>query len=294
MTITRSESATGNTGTPATRPDAAPKRPSRSLVRRHPTLIVSPLIALIALGVWVSAIEVFGVEPLILPAPLDVLDELWLMLTGTELYRNLLVTVTEFGIGFALGSTAAIIVAAILVRLPVLEKGFSPYIIAFQNFPKIAIAPMLVTWFGFGMAPKVALATVLAFFPVFVNVIVGLKSFTREQRDLMRMLQASEWQTFWMLRVKVALPYIFAGLRVAAVFSLLGAITGEFISSSQGLGYMLLQRNAQLQVDGVFALLIVMATIGLAVHGILAFLNRKIIFWEDHDQAKRPAQEESV
>ncbi|WP_327009842.1 ABC transporter permease [Dactylosporangium sp. NBC_01737] len=288
MTMTRSEPVLND----AVRP--TPKRPSQLLLRRYPTLIVSPLIALVALGAWVAAIEVFGVEPLILPAPLDVLDELWLMLTGPELYRNLFVTVSEFGVGFALGSVAAVVVAAVLVRLPVLEKGFSPYIIAFQNFPKIAVAPMLVTWFGFGPAPKIALATVLAFFPVFVNVIVGLKSSTREQRDLMRVLQASEWQTFWILRVKVALPYIFAGLRVAAVFSLLGAITGEFISSSEGLGYMLLQRNAQLHVDGVFALLLVMATIGLAVHWLLSLLNRKVIFWEDHDQAKRPAQEESV
>ncbi|MFF0717572.1 ABC transporter permease [Micromonospora sp. NPDC003816] len=294
MTVTRSEPVQGEAGATGPEQPTARRRRSRSLVRRYPTLIVSPLIALVALTAWVSAIEIFGVEPLILPPPLDVLDELWIMLTGTELYRNLLVTVSEFGIGFVLGSVSAIIVAAVLVRIPPLEKGFSPYIIAFQNFPKIAIAPMLVTWFGFGMAPKIALATVLAFFPVFVNVIVGLKSSTREQRDLMRMLQASEWQTFRMLRVKVALPYIFAGLRVAAVFSLLGAITGEFISSSQGLGYMLLQRNAQLHVDGVFALLVVMAAIGLAVHGILALLNRKIIFWEDHDQAKRPAQEESV
>jgi NitT/TauT family transport system permease protein len=292
--VTRSEPVQGEAGATGTPAPATRKRRSRSLVRRYPTLIVSPLIALAALAAWVSAIEIFGVEPLILPPPLDVLEELWIMLTGAELYRNLLVTVSEFGIGFVLGSVSAIIVAAVLVRIPPLEKGFSPYIIAFQNFPKIAIAPMLVTWFGFGMAPKIALATVLAFFPVFVNVIVGLKSSTREQRDLMRMLQASEWQTFRMLRVKVALPYIFAGLRVAAVFSLLGAITGEFISSSQGLGYMLLQRNAQLHVDGVFALLVVMAGIGLAVHGILALLNRKIIFWEDHDQAKRPAQEESV
>jgi NitT/TauT family transport system permease protein len=272
---------------------AAPRR-RPSFVRRHPSLVVSPLIAVVVILVWVAAVEWFGVESLILPPPLDVLDELWLMVTGPELYQNLLVTVTEFGVGFALGSVAAIVVAAVLARIPVLEKGFSPYIIAFQNFPKIAIAPMLITWFGFGMAPKIALATVLAFFPVFVNVIVGLKSSTREQRDLMRIMEASEWQTFWMLRVKVALPFIFAGLRVAAVFSLLGAITGEFISAQEGLGYMLLQRNAQLAVDAVFALLLIMAAVGLAVHFILAFLNRKIIFWEDTDTNRRVVDEESV
>ncbi|WP_433063945.1 ABC transporter permease [Dactylosporangium sp. CS-033363] len=277
---------------PAVAPPA--KRPPRSIVRRHPTLIVTPLIALVALGAWLLAVDVFEVESLILPHPLDVLDELWLMVSSAELYQNLWVTVVEFGVGFVLGSVAAIIVAAVLARIPVLERGFSPYIIAFQNFPKIAIAPMLITWFGFGMAPKMALATVLAFFPVFVNVIVGLKSSTREQRDLMRMLQASEWQTFWKLRVKVALPFIFAALRVAAVFSLLGAITGEFISSSEGLGYMLLTANAQLHVDAVFALLIVMAAIGLAVHALLGLLNRKVIFWEDHDEQRRPMAEESV
>jgi NitT/TauT family transport system permease protein len=291
MTVTSSETTTGSD---PTMPEASRRRPARSLLRRYPKLFVTPTIAVVVLACWVAAIEWFDVPELILPPPLDVFDSLWSMLTGIDLYRNLLVTVTEFGIGFALGTIAAIIVAAILVRIPVLEKGVSPYIIAFQNFPKIAIAPMLVTWFGFGMAPKIALSTVLAFFPVFVNVIIGLKSSSQEQRDLMRILQASEWQTFWMLRVKVALPYIFAGLRVAAVFSLLGAITGEFISSSEGLGYMLLQRNAQLATDSVFALLIVMATIGLTVHGVLGFLHRKIIFWEDSGKTDQRVEDASV
>ena len=278
---------------------AAPAPPARrrnrsGFLRRYAHVIVTPAIALVALGAWMIAIEWFDVPLLVLPPPMDVLDELWLMVTGPELYQNLLVTVTEFGAGFAIGSVSAIVVAAILVRMPVLEKGFSPYIIAFQNFPKIALAPMLVTWLGFGIEPKIALSSVLAFFPVFVNVIVGLKSSTKEQRDLMRVMEASEWQTFWMLRVKVALPYIFAGLRVAAVFSLLGAITGEFISSSEGLGYMLLQRNAQLAVDAVFALLVVMATVGLAVHGLLGLLNRKVIFWEDTHTAKRHADDATV
>jgi NitT/TauT family transport system permease protein len=284
MTILSRESAVAEGSAPAAPLEKA-RRPS--VIRRYPVLFVSPLIAILAIAAWFATVEWFDVPRLVLPPPLDVLDELWLMLTGPDLYQNLLVTVTEFGAGFAIGSVSAIIVAAILVRIPVLERGFSPYIVAFQNFPKIALAPMLITWFGFGPAPKIALSTVLAFFPVFVNVIVGLKSSTKEQRDLMRVLEASEWQTFWMLRVKVALPYIFAGLRVAAVFSLLGAITGEFISSSEGLGYMLLQRNAQLATDGVFALLLVMATIGLIVHGLLGLLNRKVIFWQDTDTSKR-------
>jgi NitT/TauT family transport system permease protein len=268
MTILSRESAVAEGSAPAAPLEKA-RRPS--VIRRYPVLFVSPLIAILAIAAWFATVEWFDVPRLVLPPPLDVLDELWLMLTGPDLYQNLLVTVTEFGAGFAIGSVSAIIVAAILVRIPVLERGFSPYI----------------TWFGFGPAPKIALSTVLAFFPVFVNVIVGLKSSTKEQRDLMRVLEASEWQTFWMLRVKVALPYIFAGLRVAAVFSLLGAITGEFISSSEGLGYMLLQRNAQLATDGVFALLLVMATIGLVVHGLLGLLNRKVIFWQDTDTSKR-------
>lgn len=292
MTTTSDDVDMAAHATPTTTVTAG--RPRRSLLRRHPELLVSPAIAAVVVAVWTAAIEWLDVPRLILPPPLDVVEELWLMVTGPALYRNLLVTVTEFGIGFALGSVAAVVVAAVLVRIPVLEKGFSPYIIAFQNFPKIALAPMLVTWFGFGMAPKVALATVLAFFPVFVNVVVGLKSSTREQRDLMRVLEASEWQTFWMLRVKVALPYIFAGLRVAAVFSLLGAITGEFISASEGLGYMLLQHNAQLATDAVFALLIVMAAIGLAVHGVLGALHSRVIFWEDGGKAERRVDDVSV
>lgn len=281
-------------GRPTTVPGTTDERPAarrRGLLRRRPELLVTPAIAVVVVGAWFAAIEIFSIPDIILPSPVDVVAQLWQLLTGPEFWRNLAVTMTEFIAGFGIGSVSAVAVAAVLVRIPVLEKGVSPYIIAFQNFPKIAIAPMLVTWFGFGIAPKIALAAVLAFFPVFVNVIVGLKSSTREQQDLMRILAASEWQTFTKLRFKVALPFAFAGLRVAAVFSLLGAITGEFISASQGLGYMLLQRNSELNVSAVFALLVVMGCIGLLVHGVLGLLHRKVIFWEDSGRTQRRADD---
>jgi NitT/TauT family transport system permease protein len=257
----------------------APRR--RSLVARRPQLIVTPVIALLALGAWVGAIKVFDIPKIVLPSPDAVVVKFWSMVTTSALWRNLGVTMFEFVMGFAIGALAAVVVGAVFARIPLLERGFSPYIIAFQNFPKIAIAPLFVTWFGFGLAPKIVLAMILAFFPVFVNVIAGLKSSSKEQVDLMRSLSASEWQMFTMLRLKVAMPYLFAGLRVAAVFGLLGAITGEFISSSKGLGYMLLQQNSRLAVDGVFALLIVMAAVGLAVHFLLGFLHKRLIFWDN-------------
>ena len=284
MTILSRESAVAEGSAPAAPVEKA-RRPS--LIRRYPVLFVSPLIAILAIAAWFATVEWFDVPRLVLPPPLDVLDELWLMLTGPDLYQNLLVTVTEFGAGFAIGSVSAIVVAAVLVRIPVLERGFSPYIVAFQNFPKIALAPMLITWFGFGPAPKIALSTVLAFFPVFVNVIVGLKSSTKEQRDLMRVLEASEWQTFWMLRVKVALPYIFAGLRIALPIAIVVIVLTEMIGDSRGLGYYIAISGTRFEFANVYAAILVIGACGFVLDRSLLRLRRAIVHWERDAEATR-------
>jgi NitT/TauT family transport system permease protein len=150
--------------------------------------------------------------------------------------------------------------------------------------PKIAIAPLIIVWFGFGIGSKVVIAATVAFFPVLVNVIVGLKTIDQSKLDLMRSLDATRWQTFRMVKLPNALPFVFAGLDVAVVFSVLGAIVGEFVGAQQGLGNLILQFNFSLDIAGVFAVLILLSVLGVALHLIMQALQKRLIFWAEPEQ----------
>lgn len=274
-----------DTARPATSPAAdSPSGPTvrRRRLPRGLSRWLAPLVVGIGvLVLWDAWVRIKEVSPLVVPAPTDVFARLLEFLGSGRFYGHVGVTMTEFLIGFSIGTIGAIVTGMVMTRFPIVAQGVTPYIVAFQNFPKIALAPLLITWLGFGTAPKIALAAILAYFPVFVNVVTGLRAASKDQLDLMRSLSAGGWQTFRYLQFKVAMPYLFAGLRVAAVLSLLGAIIGEFISSAKGLGYLLLQQNSRLAIDGAFALLIVMAALGLAVNAILTFLHRKVVHWDE-------------
>jgi NitT/TauT family transport system permease protein len=151
--------------------------------------------------------------------------------------------------------------------------------VAFQALPKIAIAPLLILWLGFGIWSKVAMAAMIAFFPVMVNVITGLRAVNRDVLELMKSLSATDWQVFRLVRLPNALPYLFAGLDVAIVFSLLAAIVAEFVGSQAGMGNLILQMNFQLDVAGVFAVLIILSALGVALHLIVVHLQRRLLFW---------------
>jgi len=150
--------------------------------------------------------------------------------------------------------------------------------------PKIAIAPLVIVWFGFGISSKVIIAATVAFFPVLVNVIVGLKTIDPAKLDLMRSLRASRWQTFRLVTFPNALPFVFAGLDIAIVFSVLGAIVGEFVGAQQGLGNLILQFNVALDIAGVFAVLILLSVMGVALHLIMQAVQKHIIFWAEPDE----------
>ncbi len=172
-----------------------------------------------------------------------------------------------FGLGIAISQ----------VRL--VEKALLPYIVAFQTVPKIALAPLFLVWFGFGIASKIAIAALVAFFPILINVIEGLKSIDSEKIEMLRSLGASKSQIFRMLRFPNALPFIFAGLDLGIIFAIIGAVVGEFIGARAGLGYQLLQFNYDFNIAGLFATLIVLSAIGLIGHAIVRFFQRRYVFW---------------
>src|SRR5437870_5496764 len=148
----------------------------------------------------------------------------------------------------------------------------------------VVFAPLIIVWFGFGISSKVIIAAMVGFFPVLVNVIVGLKTVDQGKLDLMGSLDATRWQTFRLVKFPNALPFVFAGLDIAIVFSVLGAIVGEFVGAQRGLGTLILQFNYNLDTAGVFAVMILLAVLGVALHVLMQVIQRRVIFWAEPDE----------
>ena len=192
----------------------------------------------------------------------------------------------HIGVG-ELAAVAGVLVGSLVTQVWLLERTLYPYLIALQSMPKIAIAPLIVIWFGYGASSKVIIAAMISFFPILVNVVVGLRSCDASKLDLLRSLSASKWQIFWYLRLPNALPFIFAGFNIAIIFSILGAIVGEFVGGEAGLGFLIVAANTTLDVSQVFAVLIVLATLGVTVFIGLQFVHRKVVFWAESDDINR-------
>lgn len=246
--------------------------------------VLSFILLIFSLGIWeiLSRIGVF--HPLILPAPSLVLLATYELITSSFFYPHLGITLYETIAGFFIGSLLAIVLGIVVSSNQTLYKVLNPFIVAFQVIPKIALAPIFITWFGFGPTAKVVMAITLCFFPTFVNTVVGLKSVDDESRLLFQSLVAKKKDLFFKLSLPTALPYIFAGLKSSLTFALIGAIVGEFVGANEGLGMLLDTFNFQLEMASVYALIIVLSLIGLILYLLIEWLDRKIVFWGNHDK----------
>jgi NitT/TauT family transport system permease protein len=173
------------------------------------------------------------------------------------------------------------------------EFFFYPYIVMFQSLPKVALAPLIVVWFGLGLTSKVINAALVAFFPLLVNTMVGLKSADEDRVSLMRSLAASNQQIFWMLRLPNALPFVMAGLYVAMIFALIGAIVAEFVGAQRGLGMLIQSMNFNMDVSGQFSILIILSLVGLVLNRNIMLIRRRILFWDPSEKSLiEPATDE--
>lgn len=254
----------------------------RKFLKKEPILSFVILIILLALWEFLSRIGVF--HQLILPAPSVVFAALFELLSTSFLYTHMGVTLYETIAGFIIGAFLAIVMGIIVSANATLYKVLNPFIVAFQVIPKIALAPIFVTWFGFGPTAKVVMAITLCFFPTFVNTVVGLKSVDEESKLLFRSMVASKKDVFFKLSLPTALPSIFAGLKSSLTFALIGAIVGEFVGANEGLGLLLDTYNFQLEMAHVYALIIILSIIGLVLYLLIEWLDRKLIFWGDNDK----------
>ncbi len=244
---------------------------------------VSLLFAVILLLYWEFHVWYFEVEGLLLPPPSKIAVAFWNGMASGLFLHHFGITVYRALTGFFIATGVGIALGALIAQFRFIERTIYPWIVALQTVPKIAIAPLILVWCGYGSLSKIVTAALIAFFPILVNTITGLRSCEQSKRDLMRSLRASRWLTFRIVELPNALPFIFAGLNVAMVFSILGALVGEFVGSKDGIGFLILDANYQLDIPRVFALLILLGLYGITCHLVLQFAHKKLVFWNRQD-----------
>jgi NitT/TauT family transport system permease protein len=243
--------------------------------------ISSPALLVLFLAAWQFAVSVAGVSPFILPPPADVGDSLVTMFSGSSIWGHIRVTLVEVVAGFAIAVVLGTALGAVLGRMEWLERAVQPAMVAFQVVPKIALVPIFVILFGYGITSKIVITVILAFFPIMLNVLLGVRSVDRGHRDVMRGLGASRWQTFRDLELPSTLPYVFAGAEVGIVFAVIGAIVGEYLGANQGLGYLVVTSLNALDAPGLYAVIVLLAVLGTVLYLAVTMAKRFVIPWHD-------------
>jgi NitT/TauT family transport system permease protein len=240
---------------------------------RHAAPVAGAFLALLV--IWQLVTVFAGVPVYVLPSPTQILQaigEEW-----QQLLVNAAVTFAEAAAGFLLSVVVGIPLGVAIVYSRTLDRVLYPLLVASQSIPKVALAPIFVVWFGFGLLPKVLIAFSIAFFAIVVNTVVGMKRTPVEMIHLMRSLGASRRQIFLRVRLPVASPYIFAGIKISATFAVVGAIVGEFIAASSGLGYLQLIANNNFQIPLLFGILVLLSVMGGVLYGLVVLLERLVL-----------------
>lgn len=227
----------------------------------------------IAVGI-VALLEVLArakkVSSLMLPAPSAVWAALTDGLSNGGWWMHIGSTVLSMLAGFITAICVAMVIAGLLASIGLLERVVTPFIVAFQSMPKIAVAPLIVMWLGFGDTSKIVIVAISCFFPILVNTLQGLKVRDRDTYELMTSLGASRWQMFYRLRLPSSMPYFFVGIKVGMIFSLIGAVVAEFVGTASGVGFIMMQAKAQFDVPGMFACLIILMALGVVMHVLMS------------------------
>jgi NitT/TauT family transport system permease protein len=246
------------------------------------------------LVVWEGFVRLFQIPLFILPTPTNVFVALYRGIESSLYIDHIWITLTETLLGFVLGTSLAFLLGTVIALSRPVEYFLYPFVVMFQAMPKVALAPLIIVWFGLGLTSKVVNAALVAFFPLMVNTIVGLRSAEEDKVNLMKSLAATRTQIFWMLQLPNAMPYIFAGLEIAMIFALIGAIVAEFVGAQAGLGMLIQSMNFTMDVAGQFSVLLLLALLGLLLNGIVIGVRRRVLFWDasqkfDADAAKKEA-----
>lgn len=240
-----------------------------------------PPVAVVAvfLGSWELACRMGVVNAIIVPAPTDIASSLVTMVGEGYFWRATWVTMSETVLGFVIGVLSAWALGTALGTYEWAKRAFYPLIVGFQITPRVALAPLFLTWFGFGITSKVVMAATICFFPVLINVLVGLQTVDKNAVTLMRSLGASRVEQYTKLMLPSSLPLIFAGIKNAITLALIGAIVAEFVGASEGMGVLIKTLNFQLDVAGSFAVVVALMFFGLLLYWLVEFIDTKLVFW---------------
>jgi NitT/TauT family transport system permease protein len=251
-------------------------------------------LALIAafLTVWEVFVRLLEIPLFILPTPSNVFIALYRGFASSLYIDHIWVTLAETLMGFALGTTLAFVLGTVIALSRPVEYFLYPFVVMFQAMPKVALAPLIIVWFGLGLTSKVVNAGLVAFFPLMVNTIVGLRSAEEDKVNLMKSLAATRGQIFWMLQLPNAMPYIFAGLEIAMIFALIGAIVAEFVGAQSGLGMLIQSMNFTMDVAGQFSVLLLLSIIGLLLNGVVTGVRKRVLFWDASQKFNEAAKKD--
>lgn len=262
-------------------PVGGSSRPSRERVSGSLLWITTPAILLAFLGLWKLYTVVSGIGELILPPPEKVGAAMVELAQQPAVWEATYVTLYETVVGFFIAALVGITLGIVLGRAKLLERVLSPFLVSTQVIPKVAIVPLLLLWFGFGLTSKIFMAAIISFFVMMQNTILGVRSIDQGHRDLMRVIQAPWWKRVLSLDIPSSLPYVLTGVELGIVFAITGAIVGEYLGGDQGLGAMATVMLAALRTDQLFAVVIIMTLLGFALYAVVAGVRRYAIPWHE-------------
>ncbi len=257
-----------------------------SVADRYLTWFTTPLLILLFLGLWKLYIVVFNVSPFMLPPPEAVGKALLELMRQPFFWNYFRITVTEIIVGFSIAVVIGAVLGVALGKFKLFERVASPFIVASQVTPKVALMPLFLLWMGFGMQSKIAMVVLLSFFPVMKATILGVRSISAEQRDLFTVIQAPGWKRVWSLDMPAVLPYLLTGVETASVLAVTGAIVGEYLGGNEGLGAMVVMTLNAMRVDQMFATIVALACFGFLFYTLIASIRKIAVPW--HDSAGQP------
>ncbi|OLF14529.1 ABC transporter permease [Actinophytocola xinjiangensis] len=243
--------------------------------------VTTPLILAALIGAWKLYTVVFDIGELILPPPEMVWTALVDLLGQSMIYEATYVTFYETIVGFGIAVVVGVVLGIVLGKMRSVERVLSPFLVATQVVPKVAIVPLLLLWFGFGLSSKIFMAAIISFFVMMQNTILGIRSIEPGHRDLMRVIQAPWWKRVISLDIPAALPAVLTGIELGIVFAITGAIVGEYLGGDEGLGALATVMLAALRTDQLFAVVIIMTVLGFLLYAIVAGIRRFAIPWHE-------------